>query len=136
MAISLDLVPATDAPDTQGHSDVQLGGGPIIGTYTFHGRGTLNGVLPSPRLVQAVEAAAKKSGITVQRHATVGMLTDASYVQLVGEGVATIDLGWPTRYTHTPVETCQLSDLEQLCQLTCAVVDGFTEAWPVPRVDV
>jgi putative aminopeptidase len=136
VAISLDLVPATDAPDTQGHSDVQLGGGPIIGTYTFHGRGTLNGVLPSPRLVQTVEAAAQKSGITVQRHATVGMLTDASYVQLVGEGVATIDLGWPTRYTHTPVETCQLSDLEQLCELTCAVVDGFTEPWPVPRVDV
>lgn len=136
VAISLDLVPATDAPDTQGHSDVRLGGGPIIGTYTFHGRGTLNGVLPSPRLVKAVEAAASGAGIAVQRHATVGMLTDGSYVQLVGEGVATIDLGWPTRYTHTPVETSQLSDLEQLCTLACAVVDGFTEPWPVPRVDV
>lgn len=136
VAISLDLVPATDAPDTQGHSDVRLGGGPIIGTYTFHGRGTLNGVLPAPRLVKAVETAAQKAGITVQRHATVGMLTDASYVQLVGEGVATIDLGWPTRYTHTPVETSQISDLEQLTALTCAVIDGFTEPWPVPRVDV
>lgn len=136
VAISLDLVPATDAPDTPGHSDVRLGGGPIVGTYTFHGRGTLNGLLPSPRLVKAVEAAALNAGITVQRHATVGMLTDASYVQLVGEGVATIDLGWPTRYTHTPVETSQLSDLEQLATLTCAVIDGFAEPWPIPRVDV
>jgi putative aminopeptidase FrvX len=136
VAISLDLVPATDAPDTSGHSDVRLGGGPVIGTYTFHGRGTLNGLLPSPRLVQVVEAAASRIAMTVQRHATVGMLTDSSYVQFVGDGVAAIDLGWPTRYTHTPVETCQLSDLEQLRDLTCAVVDSFTDAWPTARITV
>jgi putative aminopeptidase len=136
VAISLDLVPATDAPDTAGHSDVRLGAGPVIGTYTFHGRGTLNGLLPSPRLVQVVETAASSRGMNVQRHATVGMLTDSSYVQFVGEGVAAIDLGWPTRYTHTPVETCQVSDLEGLRDLTTAVLDALTEPWPTARIDL
>jgi putative aminopeptidase FrvX len=136
VAISLDLVPATDTPDTSGHSDIQLGNGPVIGTYTFHGRGTLNGLIPSPRLVNTVDESASRAGIAVQKHATVGMLTDASYVQLVGEGVAAIDLGWPTRYTHTAVEVCELSDLEGLQALVCAVLDDFTEPWITSRIDL
>ena len=53
----------------------------------------------------------------LQRSAHIGALTDSSYVQLVGEGVAAIDLGFPCRYTHSSLEVCDLGDLEALTRL-------------------
>ena len=136
VAVCLDVVPATDSPQTVGHSDIRLGGGPVLGTYTFHGRGTLNGLIPDPRLVSLVTEQAGSLGIAVQRHATVGLLTDTSYVQFTGEGVAAVELGWAVRYTHSPVETCQLSDLRELVTLTSALVRSLPADWPVSRVEV
>jgi len=54
-----------------------------------------------------------------------GLLTDASYVQLGGQGVACVDLAWPTRYTHSGVETCSLDDLEKLGALLVEVISNF-----------
>jgi uncharacterized NAD(P)/FAD-binding protein YdhS len=45
----------------------------------------------------------------LQRSAQVGVLTDLSYVQLVGEGVASIDVGFPMRHSHSANEMCDLS---------------------------
>ena len=56
----------------------------------------------------------------MQRSAQVGVLTDLSYVQHVGKGVAAIDLGFPMRYSHSSLEVCQLSDLEDLATLLVA----------------
>jgi putative aminopeptidase FrvX len=53
----------------------------------------------------------------LQRSAHVGALTDLSYVQLVGEGVAAIDLGIPMRYSHSALESCDLGDLADLVTL-------------------
>lgn len=124
-AISIDLVAASDTPDIDGGNAVQVGAGPVVGTYTFHGRGTLNGLIPHPRLLGVVEAAAKSQKIYLQRHATIGLLTDASYVQLVGKGIACVDVAWPTRYTHSGVELCSLDDLEGLKSLLIEVVEKF-----------
>jgi putative aminopeptidase FrvX len=41
-------------------------------------------------------------------------------VQFVGQGVAAIDLGFPTRYTHSALEVCDLADLAALTQLLVA----------------
>ena len=124
-AISIDLVAASDTPDIDGGNSVRVGSGPVVGTYTFHGRGTLNGLIPHPRLLSVVEDAAKAEKVALQRHATIGLLTDASYVQLVGEGVACVDVAWPTRYTHSGVELCSLDDLEGLKKLLIGVVEKF-----------
>jgi len=124
-AISIDLVAASDTPDIEGGNSVRVGSGPVVGTYTFHGRGTLNGLIPHPRLLSVVEDAAKAENVALQRHATIGLLTDASYVQLVGEGVACVDVAWPTRYTHSGVELCSLDDLEGLKKLLIGVVEKF-----------
>jgi putative aminopeptidase FrvX len=77
-------------------------------------------------LLSLVEEAAKSQKVDLQRHATIGLLTDASYVQLVGEGVACVDVAWPTRYTHSGVEVCSLDDLEQLKKLLIGVVEKFS----------
>ena len=68
-------------------------------------------------LVRSVLGAAERAGIEVQRATMFGGLTDASYVQLVGAGTAAIDLGFPCRFTHTPIETCDLRDVAGLIDL-------------------
>jgi putative aminopeptidase FrvX len=122
IAIQLDLVLATDTPDMGPRGDVALGRGPAMSMYSFHGRGTLNGLIPHPALVSLFDGAAKDTGLTLQRSAHIGALTETSYVQLVGAGVAAIDLGFPMRYSHSSLEVCALSDLEGLARL---LVEGI-----------
>jgi putative aminopeptidase FrvX len=132
IAIQLDLMLATDAPDMAGLGEMRLGGGPGMGLYSFHGRGTLNGVIPHPALVDLFERAATAEGLPLQRSAQVGVLTDLSYVQLVGAGVAAIDLGFPMRYSHGPRELVQVSDLEDLSRLILA---GLSRIGPDFRLE-
>lgn len=126
-AIALDLIAASDTPDIPQGNGVRVGNGPVVGTYTFHGRGTLNGLIPHPKMLSLVEESAARKKIPLQRHATMGLLTDASYVQLVGQGVACVDLAWPTRYTHSGVESCSLLDLEKLRALLIDLITNFPE---------
>lgn len=117
IAIQLDLMLATDTPDMAARGDVVLGGGPGISLYSFHGRGTLNGVIPHPAMVDLFENAAQEAELPLQRSAQVGILTDLSYVQHVGQGVASIDVGFPMRYSHSAREVCDLRDLVALTTL-------------------
>jgi putative aminopeptidase FrvX len=41
-------------------------------------------------------------------------------VQLVGQGVAAIDLGFPMRYSHSALEVCDIDDLAGLTRLLLA----------------
>jgi putative aminopeptidase FrvX len=117
IAIQIDLMLATDTPDMADRGEMALGGGPGISLYSFHGRGTLNGVLPHPAMVGLFENAASLANLPLQRSAQVGVLTDLSYVQLVGKGVASIDIGFPMRYSHSSLEVCDLNDLVDLSEL-------------------
>ena len=117
IALQIDLMLATDTPDMADRGDMVLGGGPGISLYSFHGRGTLNGVIPHPALVALAEQAAASANLALQRSAQVGVLTDLSYVQLVGQGVAALDIGFPMRHSHTALECCDLGDLAGLVTL-------------------
>ena len=123
MAIQIDLMLATDTPDMADLGEMRLGGGPGMSLYSFHGRGTLNGVIPHPAMVRLVEATAEAEGIPLQRSAQTGVLTDLSYVQLVGGGVAAIDLGFPLRYSHASREVVDLRDLDALRDLLVAALN-------------
>jgi len=133
LAISLDLVVATDTPDLTERGDLRLGGGPVMGLYSFHGRGTLNGTIPHPALVRHFRETALRAGIPIQRSANLGSLTDSAYVQLVGTGIPCIDLGFAVRYTHTPVETCDLRDLEALLSWLISGIAGFSAGFSLAR---
>jgi len=125
IAIQLDLMLATDTPDMAAKGDMVLGGGPGMSLYTFHGRGTLNGVIPHPAMVNLFEETASAQGIPLQRSAQTGVLTDLSYVQLTGKGVASIDMGFPMRYSHSAREVCDLSDLVSLTRLLDAALSSI-----------
>ncbi|RNB88530.1 M42 family peptidase [Brevibacillus nitrificans] len=114
LAITLDITIATDTPDLKGSADIRLGGGPSLGMYTFHGRGTLGGLIPNPKLVKHVQKIASEQEIPLQQAVFMGILTDASFSQLENDGIPMIDLGYPARYTHAPVEAVDLQDVEQL----------------------
>lgn len=122
IAIQIDLMLATDTPDMADRGEMVMGEGPGISLYSFHGRGTLNGVIPHPALVRLMEDAAAAEGMLLQRSAQVGVLTDLSYVQTLGQGVASIDVGFPMRHSHSAVECCDLADLEGLVTLLKAAV--------------
>ncbi|WP_300037644.1 M20/M25/M40 family metallo-hydrolase [uncultured Roseobacter sp.] len=135
IAIQLDLMPATDTPDVAGQGDMVLGGGPGISLYSFHGRGTLNGVIPHPAMVQLMETAAAAEKIPLQRSARTGILTDLSYVQHVGGGVACIDAGYPMRYSHSAREVCDLNDLVALTRLLAAALGRVGADFSLNRDD-
>lgn len=123
--ICLDIVPANDTPDTAHLGEVRLGDGPTVGLYSFHGRGTLNGLIPNPKLVRFLEASAARRGVATQRHIFFGGLTDASYAQLEGRGIPGVDVGIPTRYTHSPIETCSLDDVRAAVGLVAGVIEDL-----------
>ena len=127
IAIQIDLILASDTPDMANRGDVVLGGGPGMAMFSFHGRGTLNGTIPHPAMVRLFEDAAGIAGIRLQKSAHIGCLTDSSYVQLVGQGVASIDMGFPMRYSHSALELCDLGDLEELTRL---LVSAIAEVGP------
>ena len=135
IAIQLDLLLATDTPDMGYRGDVRLGGGPAMSMYSFHGRGTLNGTIPHPALVSHFDAVARSIDIPLQRSAHTGALTDSSYVQLVGQGVASIDLGFPMRYSHSSLEVCDLGDLEGLTTLLVEAVGRIETGFSLERDD-
>ncbi|WP_147106978.1 M42 family metallopeptidase [Tateyamaria sp. syn59] len=135
VAIQIDLLLAADTPDMRGHGDIALGGGPGISLYSFHGRGTLNGVIPHPAMVHLFEQTAQSEGIPLQRSAQVGVLTDLSYVQHAGQGVASIDVGFPMRYSHSARELCDLCDLAQLADLLDAALQRIGPDFSLDRDD-
>lgn len=127
IALQIDLILACDTPDMAHRGEVTLGAGPGISLYSFHGRGTLNGVIPHPALVRLAEEAALGAGLPLQRSAHTGALTDLSYIQFMGpEGVACLDVGFPMRYSHSALEVVDLADLDGLAGLLDAMLDRVT----------
>ena len=133
IAIQIDLMLATDTPDMADLGDVRLGGGPGMSLLSFHGRGTLNGVIPHTALVRLFEQTAAAEGITLQRSAQTGVLTDLSYVQLVGGGVAALDVGFPMRYSHSSREVVDLRDLAGLRDLLLAAIARIGPGFDLER---
>lgn len=134
LALSLDVTLAGDTRDLNTRFDGSLGGGPCVQLYSFHGRGTLNGTIANEPLFRHAKRAAQEIHLPFQRFSALGMLTDASYVQLEGEGVACLEMGFPARYTHSPVEVCDLRDLAGLASLVSAMVSMFDNRFETNRI--
>ncbi len=133
LAIMLDVTLASDTHDLATRFENALGGGPCVQLYSFHGRGTLNGTLPHQPLFNLCKASAAKESVPLQRFAALGIITDAAYLQLEQNGVACLEMGFPARYTHTPVEVCDVRDLENLAKLVAAIARGVDADFQLNR---
>lgn len=133
-AICLDVTIATDTPEIKQLSDMSIGSGPAIGCFEFHGRGTLGGLIPHPKLRRFIESVAEQEEIALQREVLIGIITDAAFAQLLGEtGVAMASFAVPIRYTHAPVELCARQDFEQAVRVLNAVAERFDAAVDLER---
>lgn len=133
ISLCLDVVLAGDTRDLSSRYENRVGFGPTVNYYSFHGRGTLNGTLPHEGLSLLAHRAAAEESIPVQRFASLGIITDSAYVQMEGEGIACLDLGFPARYTHTPVEVCSISDVENLGRLVAAMATRINADFDLNR---
>jgi putative aminopeptidase FrvX len=121
VAVMLDVVLAGDTRDLNDRFETALGLGPCVQLYSFHGRGTLNGTLAHQPLYALCKQTAERENLPLQRFAALGIVTDAAYLQLEENGIPCLEMGFPTRYTHTPVEVCDVADIETLAQLAAAM---------------
>lgn len=133
LAICLDVTMSGDTPDLSGKYDIGLGRGAAVGMYNFHGRGTLNGCIGHQGLYRHALRCAEVNNIPLQEFATLGMLTDAAYVQMEGNYIGCIDMGYPARYTHTPSECADLSDIQYLADLVAIMAAEIDGTFPVGR---
>lgn len=122
ISICLDSFIAGDTPDSFGRTDVFLGKGPVLSMYNFHGRGTLNGLIPDKGLADLVKKTAQENNFLLQLGALIGLVSESSYTHMEGPGVKCVDLGVPIRYSHSAIETIDFSDLENLCTLVFEVI--------------
>ena len=70
-----------------------LGEGPTVGAFSFHGRGTLAGLIPNPKFLDRVREVATGADIPLQTNTFMGGL-DRDLVPPAGErGILAVDLG-------------------------------------------
>jgi putative aminopeptidase FrvX len=132
-AICIDMTQASDPPDLRQENNIRLGLGPAVRLMSFHGRGTLGGLIPNPKLVELVEEEAAREKVGLQRGASTGGLTDASFLQLLHQGIPSVDIGIPALYSHSPVEMVCIDDMKQAITLVSAVVKSLTSKVDLTR---
>ncbi len=135
LAISLDVTLAGDTKDLSSKFDDVMGEGACVQLYSFHGRGTLNGTLPHEGMFKLAKRTATELNMPLQRFAALGILTDSSYIQLEGEGVGCLEMGFPARYTHTPVEVCDVRDIDSLAIICSEMLKRIDTDFPIGRFD-
>jgi endoglucanase len=115
IAIALDVTFAPQ-PGVDSDSTCEMGGGPGIGIGpNFH-----------PGLLDRLQDTARRYEIKLQDDIIPGASgTDAWAIQVALEGVPTALLEVPIRNMHSPVETCDLRDIERAGRLMAHFIAGL-----------
>jgi endoglucanase len=113
VAVAVDVTHATDAPgvDEKELGSSPLGSGPVIG----------RGSTLSPKVFELLVETAEAEGIEYTLTASGrGTSTDADVLQISRAGIPTGVVSIPLRYMHSPVEMCDLRDVEATVELLAA----------------
>lgn len=133
-AICLDITSACDTPDLNMRYDIALGKGPAVLQMNFHGRGQLAGLIPHPKFRLFIEQTLEQLNIPYQRQTIIGEITDDAFTLVLGKyGVAMAHISIPMRYSHSPVETADLRDIEAGIRLVKAIADRFDHSLDLRR---
>jgi endoglucanase len=115
VAIAVDITPSSDVPggDPRLGGEVRLGAGPALDRAPSLNRA----------LVDLLVETAEREDIAVSFEVSARLThTDADAFHASRAGVPTALVSVPLRYTHTQVETAQLSDVEDAVRLVAATV--------------
>jgi len=133
-AICLDITSACDTPDLNMRYDIALGKGPAVLQMNFHGRGQLAGLIPHPRFRLFIEQLLEEMQIPYQRQTIIGEITDDAFTLVLGKlGTAMTHISIPMRYSHSPVETSDLRDIEAGIRLVQEISDRFDHTLDLRR---
>ena len=120
LAIALDATPAYDLPVWDGEENTsyntRLGAGPAI--YVSDGA-----TLSDPRLVRWLAGAGDAAGIPYQLRQPGGGGTDAGAIHATRDGIPSVSLSVPHRYSHTPVSVARLDDWKNHLALAYAALE-------------
>jgi putative aminopeptidase FrvX len=112
---AVDTFVSSDTPLESPHfAFTPLGAGPVL-------RGLDDGIASAPRERERVVSIARARGIPLQVGTTHGS-TDAT--PFVAAGAPGMGLSWPGRYSHSPAEVLDLTDLSRLARLIEAVAEA------------
>ena len=117
VALALDVTYATDVPsgDADEAGDHRLGGGPAI----------FRGPAVNPRVYELLRETARAEGIAHTVETGSSTYTDGDDTFASRDGIPTGVVSIPLRYMHSPIETFQLSDLEDAIRLVVAFGNGL-----------
>jgi tetrahedral aminopeptidase len=116
IGIALDVLTAGDTPKGY-QSPVELGKGPALKMMDAR-------LISDPALMQAVDHAATKIGLSMQRAVLKRGATDGSMIQIARDGIPTANLGIPCRYIHSPVEMVDARDVEKTVSLMLQLLEN------------
>lgn len=123
VALAIDGSLPSDTPYARSEErQCALGGG--TGIYLMDNR-----TIGNPELVRALIGTCAAHSIPFQRN--LGGGTDASEIQRRGLGAWATTIGAPTRYMHSTVQLCHLSDVEATVSLLAAFPHDVADALPV-----
>ena len=109
LAIVVDTFPATGTPDTRHLAySAKIGRGVLI---TPVSESTSGGFLLPHAARDVLIGVAERIGVPYQLSIAPGGVTDAAAAHLAAGGIATLEIKLPRRYSHSPVEVLDLSDL-------------------------
>lgn len=117
MGVALDITISADVPGVEERDHLtKLGHG--VGIKILDGYS-----ISDPRLVNFVRALAEKKKIKYQMEILTGGGTDAGGMQLSRAGIPVLTLSIPNRYTHSVVEMCHKTDIEDTIKLMTAFLE-------------
>lgn len=113
---AIDTFVSADAPlEAKAYAVAPLGQGPVI-------RALDNSYAAPPALVDSLRALARGARVPLQYGTTSGG-NDGS--KFAAWGVPNVALGWPLRYSHSPVETIDLRDVVHLAEVVRLIVERW-----------
>jgi putative aminopeptidase FrvX len=113
LALVFDVTSTSDVPGADPREDGrhELGSGPTI----------LRGTIVHPRISELLVECAEAEGIAYTIEVAGGVsMTDADATHLSRAGIPTGLVSIPLRYMHSPIELCDLDDVEATIRLTVA----------------
>ena len=126
----LDTIPCGDVPDCDFAKElpVALAQGPVVVLEQYL-TGEHNYVVSHPRLVEAVRASAEKLSAPHQEVMMVSAryITDAVTCSYAGEGMATITLACPRRFSHSPTEIFHMRDVVEMQRIVAYFISRSQE---------
>jgi len=115
-AVAVDVTGAYDSLGADKLGSAVLGGGAAIKVMD-------SSVICHPQMVEKLSALAKEKGIKAQLDVLTRGGTDAGAIHQSRLGVVTGGVSIPCRYTHTPTELADLSDMEACVALLTAFAE-------------